>query len=250
MIGAEAHGFIQKATLMKVVLAVIVSLYSYPLLFAQLPESYKVKAGEKVEDVVPFGKRYLYPDFRKGTIYYADGTSALALINYDLINEKIKLINTRKDTTFLEANYIIKMFDFEEEVLVNDYTYGIIAVKKTDVYPKVGRKPFLNVIPVDKGISDGYSSNVGLTSSVSNVRYGRRDIKEDHLESNLIVQEDINYYIIDKNNRVYPAQSSNLYKIFPSHKSEIKTYIRDQSINMKREEDLEKLLQFCRYVLK
>ena len=233
---------------MKVVLTVIISLYHH-LLVAQLPESYRIKAGEKVEEVVPFAKRYLYPDFRKGTIYYIDGTSALALINYDLLNEKIKIINTRKDTTFLKANYVIKMFDFEEEVLINDYTYGIIAVKKTESYPKLGRKPFLNVIPVDKGINDGYSSNVGLTSSVSSVRYGRRNLKEDHLKSNLIVEEDINYYIIDKNNRVYPAQSSNLYKIFPSHKSEIKMYIRNQSVDMKKEEDLEKLLQFCRDAL-
>ena len=237
-----------KATLMKVVLAVFVSLLNNHLLFSQLAESYKVKAGEKVEDVIPFAKRYLYPDFRKGTIYYTDGTSALALVNYDLLNEQIKLINTRKDTTFLKANYVIKMFDFEEEMLLNDYDFGIIAVKKTDVYPKLGKKRFLNVIPVDNGISDGYSSNVGLTSSVSNVKYGRRDLKEDYLKSNLIVEEDTRYYIIDKNNRVYPAQSSNLYKIFPRYKSEIKTYIRSQSVNMKIEEDLEKLLQFCRDV--
>jgi hypothetical protein len=217
--------------------------------FSQKVESFKVPAGSTVDDAVPYEKTHLFPEFQKCQIRYIDGKSSLAMINYDLLAQKVELISVKKDTGYLNINFSIRQFDFDNETLLNDEKFGIIEAGKDTTYPMLGFQKKIVVISVDAGSNNGYSSSVDPSTSNTTVRLsrypGRRDVKEEMGNSNRLVKQEVTYFFIDRNHRVYPSQASNIYKILPRYKNEVRDYIKEEKIDFKEETDLKKLISFC-----
>jgi hypothetical protein len=219
------------------------------LLLGQTTEPYKIPAKTNIEEVIPFDEIHKYPAFQKCAIMYMDGTSSLALINYNLLNQKMELINIRQDTGFLQLDYTIKRFDFGSTVWLNDKAFGLIETNKDSLYPKLGKREYLNVIQIDEGTTNGYSSFTDPTHSNGSIRSGsvsgKRDIVSEYANSNRIVKRNINFYIVDKNGRVYPARGGKIYKVLPRYKEDIKAFIKAEQTDFTSEESLLKLVQFC-----
>jgi len=192
----------------------------------------------------------LFPNFQRCTIHYTDGTSALTLANYNFLHQTMALINVKKDTVFVKNDYRIKGFDFGTVVFVNDYVHGLVMLKPGSVYPILGKREYFNVIPVDHGTYDGYSNFVDPSLSSVVLRMAghgssESSIQEQLTRSNIIVEKNVVFFIIDKNDRVHPARSQEFYRIFPKYRSEIRDYIGRESIDFGDEDDLTRLIFFC-----
>lgn len=220
-------------------------------LYCQVPEPYKVPAGVEIKTVVPFDEIHYYSDFKRCVIRYIDGNSSLASMNYNRLYQKMQLVNVKKDTGYIDGdyNYTIKSFDFGTEVFLNDSKFGLILASNDSLYPKLGQREYLAVIPVDEGSTNGYSNFVDPSSTNRTMRSGsipgRRDVEAELANSNRLVKNDVVFFFIDKNERVYPAQSSNIYKIFPRSRDEIREYIKSKRVDFKSRDDLDKLMLFC-----
>jgi hypothetical protein len=210
---------------------------------------YRVPAGVKVESMVPFDELYLFPAFRKCSIFYVDGKSSLAMANYSLLYQKMVLISVKKDTTFLKNDYLVQKYDFGDTVILNDYKYGLVEVQSDSLFPKLARKGFLHLIPVDEGTFDGYSNFVDpSTTNIVLRRVGNdtdRVLEDQFARSNIIVEKKTVFFLIDRNERVVPASSKYLYRILPRYKNTVRHFVRNESIDFKSEASLKKLVIFC-----
>ncbi|MEQ8809423.1 MAG: hypothetical protein RIE59_10175 [Imperialibacter sp.] len=210
---------------------------------------YRVPAGVRVESIVPFDELYLFPDFRKCAIFYVDGNTSLAMANYSLLYQKMVLISVKKDTTFLKNDYLVQKYDFGGMVILNDYKYGLVEVQNDSLFPKLARKDFVHLIPVDEGTFDGYSNFVDpSTTNIVLRRVGNdtdRVLEDQFARSNIIVEKKVAFFLVDRNQRVFPASGKNIYRILPRYKNEIRDFIKNESIDLKSEEGLVRLLSFC-----
>lgn len=218
-------------------------------LHGQKETAYRIPAGVEVNKIIPFEDLHLYPDFRKCAIHYVDGKSSLAMVNYSLLYQKMLVITVKKDTTFLKNDYLIEKFDFGDTVILNDYKYGPVLVSADSIFPKFGKRDFYHLIPVEEGTYDGYSNFVDPSSTNIVLRRIGNDtdrvIEDQFARSNLVAEKHYVYFIVDRNERVFPASGKYLYRILPRYKNTIRNYIRSESIDFKNEADLRKLMDFC-----
>jgi hypothetical protein len=219
-------------------------------LTARRDSTYRVPANRAIASVIPFEELHLFSNFQRCTIHYTDGTSALTLANYNFLHQTMALINVKKDTLFVKNDYRIKGFDFGPVVFVNDYVHGLVMLKPGSVYPILGKREYFNVIPVDHGTYDGYSNFVDPSLSSVVLRMAGHGSNESSIQeqlerSNIIVEKNVVFFVIDKNDRVHPARSQEFYRIFPKFRSEIKDYIGRESIDFGNEDDLIRLISFC-----
>ena len=117
------------------------------------------------------------------------------------------------------------------------------------MFPKLARKDFVHLIPVDEGTFDGYSNFVDpSTTNIVLRRVGNdtdRVLEDQFARSNIIVEKKVAFFIVDRNQRVFPASGKNIYRILPRYKNEIRDFIKKESIDLKSEEGLVRLLSFC-----
>lgn len=218
-------------------------------LHCQAPLSYRIPAGVEINDVIPFQELHLYPEFKRCAIHYVDGKSSLAMINYSLLYQKMVVVNVNKDTTFLKNDYLIKKFDFGKTAMINDYQLGLVEVKPDSAYPKLGKRNFLHLVPVDEGTFDGYSNFVDPSTTNIVLRTmgndNNRVMEDQFARSNVVAERKVAFFFIDRNERVFPATNKYIYRILPRHKNTIRQFIRNESISFKKEEDLGRLMDFC-----
>jgi hypothetical protein len=226
----------------------LVLFFSY-CTYSQPADEFKVPAGATINDIIPFNVTHQYADFKRCNIKYLDGTSSLAMVNYNLLTQKMQFISVKSDTGYLNNVYSITQFDFGNELWVNNNAFGLIQVNKDTLYPKLGKREFLNIIQIDEGTTNGYSSFTDPSHSNGSIRSGRisgkRDVEAELASSNRLVRKEVTYYLIDKNRRVVPAKGPKVYKILPRYKEEIRAFIKNEKIDFKSETDLQKLTQFC-----
>ncbi len=234
---------------MKALIITLLFLISIREASSQSEFPYRVPAGIRIESIVPFDQLYLFPTFRRCAISYVDGKSSLAMANFNLLYQKMVLITVKKDTTFLKNDYLIRKYDFGDTSILNDQKYGLIELKGDSVYPKLGKRDFLHLIPVDEGTFDGYSNFVDPSSTNIVLRRLGNDtdrvLEDQFARSNILVEKKEVFFLIDKNNRVFPASGKYLYRILPRHKNTIRDYIKTESIDFKEEASLKKLIIFC-----
>jgi hypothetical protein len=149
----------------------------------------------------------------------------------------------------LKNDYLVQKYDFGDTVILNDYKYGLVEVQSDSLFPKLARKGFLHLIPVDEGTFDGYSNFVDpSTTNIVLRRVGNdtdRVLEDQFARSNIIVEKKTVFFLIDRNERVVPASSKYLYRILPRYKNTVRHFVRNESIDFKSEASLKKLVIFC-----
>lgn len=236
---------------MKQILIIGLVLFSSGAI-GQALKTYRVPAGVEIDEVISFDELHRYPDFQRCAIHYVDGKSSLAMANFSLLFQKMVVITVRGDTTFLKNDYLISWFDFGKELIVNDYKYGLVETTPDSIFPKLGKREFLHLIPVEEGTYDGYSNFVDPSSTNVVLRRVGNDLnrvmEDQFARSNVLAERHVDYFFFDKNGRVYPANTASVYKAFPRYKEEIRQFIRKESIDFKEETSLQQLMTFCREV--
>jgi hypothetical protein len=211
--------------------------------------SYRVPAGTAVERVIPVAERYLFPAFQKCVISYADGQTAWALANYNLLYQRMQLVTVKGDTVTVKLDYRIKEFDFGSSRFVNDYKLGLVEVGHDLTYPQLGKRLFFQAIEIDEGYHDGYSNQVNPSASYSVLKSGsalQKDLYESlSYRSNVLIKKQEIYFFVDKNNRIHQAKGQNIYEIMPRHRHEIKEFVVSESIDFSDEMALARLMFFC-----
>ncbi|NIJ53925.1 hypothetical protein [Dyadobacter arcticus] len=231
---------------MKVLTGILFSLIVSNAAFAQeKAEVYKVKNGSDLAKIMPYADRYQYEQFMDGEAFFRGGRSSKAKFNYSYIHGEVMFIAPNKDTMLLtETAYI-------DRILVSDKLYYFLKgnghIQVTGEYGKVklGKKLVLIRMGNEKYASyDQYSSTSSIASYSS---YTNANGQFQFLEGRdkVVLGRRASYFLIDANKRFYPANRPGLMKIFPSNKSEISSFLKENDINLEKVADLIRTLEFC-----
>ena len=188
--------------------------------------------------LLPVDERYRFDHFQRGKVFFNDGNTVNATLNYNFLNQEVEFINTTGDTLSIAQKNAVNRIRIGQQLLYHyptvgylEVCYGLPTLKlvvKRIIQPVRNRKS--KVIPHRLNSDD---NSLNPMSALGNN------------ESSLTLLAEQNYFFIDKNKRLYPARRSSLYRIFPQHRTIIKAYLKKYRINLEQEEDIIKVLQFC-----
>ncbi len=195
-------------------------------------------------DTLNVNTMYRFKDFTKGLLNYKDGKSAASRFNINMLIDEIQFINPAGDTLSVTDENTI------DNVMIGDQLFYL----KKGAIEVVG-----NYKPVQLGVSQkmttrakdrigAYGESSGTTAITSTGSLYAND-KAFTLKpnENILLAKTVEFYFIrGDQNIILPATRSNLFKLLRERDAKaLSTYLSDNKINFRKEEDLRKLLLFC-----
>jgi hypothetical protein len=204
---------------------------------AQAIETRRAQAGEDISKFISENGAYRFPAFAAGTYMLKDGSVSPATLNYNILIGEMQYI-TRRDTmsisnpqdfNFFKVNNVSFYFRDGYKEVIQDYdSYKLaVAIEISLAAEKVAAY----------GSPAGASKVSALSHFDGNITYQLKP------RENTVVTKKITYYILDKDKLSEPATKKNFLKIFS--KVPVAEYLKANSINFNKVEDLKKLLEFC-----
>lgn len=190
--------------------------------------------------------QFLFPDFTPAVVKLKTGVSFTAIINYNTLTGKMTfyqngtLMDLNKpetvDTIFLQDKKFVFIEKTFYEVLVNA-PVSLFIQHKSDLTSS-GR-------PAGYGTT---SQTIG-TTSISKLYSENKAYNLKLPESFKVTPSPVNW--VRKNNVMYRFQTVRQFlKIFPAKKDEIRQFIYQSYIDIKKYEDLKKLVNYCNELIK
>jgi len=96
----------------------------------------------------------------------------------------------------------------------------------------------------EKGVAyDQYSS---ISSTNNYATYADKgQILQLNLNEYFVYAKKLNYFLADQNNRFYPATKNSILKLYAKNKTAVAKYMKNNRIDLQKEDDLKKLLSYC-----
>ena len=232
-------------TMERIMLLVGAGVLSVSLLSAQEPKLIKVKAGEDIQRAIPMHDKYRYPQFKDGTVTFLTGASTAGKLNYSLLLGEMHFISPSHDTLSLANESMIKRITIEENQFYYDAKHGYLEVVSDYQSIKLAVKQIFRVAGLEKVGGYQQSSAVSSIKNYSMIANGNSSVKTLEAKGDIVLSKEKLYFFIDQNSRFYKANKSNLLKIYVKHKKAIETYLKEESIDFDKEENLKKILGFC-----
>ncbi len=217
-----------------------------PLVAQVAKNSYHVPNNSDITRTIPFKDRYLLENFRKGLVYFRNGSKSEARLNYSFFHAEIQFIDEKKDTLLLAES------EFVSKVTIDDLLFYYLPkqgyIQQIGDFNKVrlGRRQKLIMADTEHRTAyGGYSSTASVNSLTTYVdRQGQQ--QKLNAGTNVIMRNAATYFFMDQNQRFYSASKANLSKIFPKHKDEISQYFKEHDVNFLIEQDMVSLLEYCK----
>lgn len=214
---------------------------------AQSPQHAKIKAGADKVGNIPNQQKYQYAEFLPGKLVFNTGANAPGKFNYNILLGEVHFIPPSGDTLALANEFTIKHVIIGQDTFYYDSKAGYLQVVGNYQPVKLAVQRKLAII------KNGKESGYDQTSSVSAIRQyssysdanGR--IRTLSPKTDVLLSKVSTYYIIDLNQRTYPASKAALITIFNKHKSDINQFIKVNKISFHEDADLRKILQFCHH---
>ncbi|MCY1722198.1 hypothetical protein OU798_17725 [Prolixibacteraceae bacterium Z1-6] len=193
---------------------------------------------------------YLLEDFSPCVILHEDGNVTKVKANYNLLNEVLQYNKNGSIMNFTDPGDIAKISfnEFVMEFVDNDYYIRISADdSKIHVYEK--NKGNMNDLMESKG-AYGSSTTTAATSQSIDLDIGginSFDVRMlwDAKDRGKIFRVNNQFYFLIKNTEeLIPLKKNNLLKSFPNHEKEIKSYLKQERINLSNTDDVRKITVF------
>ena len=214
----------------------------------------KVNAGEDVNSLIS-NSRYLFPEFKAGTVVFTDNATSKAPLNYDMIMGEMHYVNASgKVMALSDVANISSILFADREFIYTPKGY-------TEVLTYSGNKALLLHRRI-KAEQEKPTGAYGMSSDVSAVESSNAILSTSQRDANnsALVAENVGValgggnvtftllqtlYLYDGTNLLANASEANFQKIFgKDKKSAIRDYIKKNKINQKKPTDLIQLFNY------
>jgi hypothetical protein len=184
--------------------------------------------------------QYLYPNFTKSIVKFKTGGSITAILNYNTVSEKMIFYQNSAMLTLKNPETVDTIFMLNAKFVFNkNVFYEVLLNSPVSLF--IQHKS--NLISPGKPAAYGGLSETASSTSIS-------QLNNDNTY-NLKLPE--NYKVIPSpvfwvriNNVMQRFSSERQFlKIIPSKEDEIKKFIKNSNINIKKQNDLIKLVTYC-----
>ncbi|MDR2065359.1 MAG: hypothetical protein LBP85_06600 [Prevotellaceae bacterium] len=206
-------------------------------------ENVNVSNEDDIANSLPRNAVYIFPDFTEGKVFFKNGTTTSAKLNYNTLTEEMQFVDDKENIMAIsnpqDIDYVIinkKVFYYVSEKsfgeLLANNDAAKLCVKRRTEYTETK--------------SQGAYGQSNATSAITNI-----NATYDFKRSQLSVLRDLTFKIIDefllerngKFTKITGIRS--FFKIFPQYKDEITKFVESNKINFKNEKDLIKLTNYC-----
>jgi hypothetical protein len=197
-----------------------------------------------------FEKMYRYSQFAEGKAFYKNGGITESRFNYNYLTNRILFINPKGDTLELSNGE-----DFEKIAIRSDtfcyYNKGFIQQLTHHTTYNLFLKTSLRYNGREKkGAYGGYSSTSASTSISDMYVSVGPGVGKLTSDENIMYSFGHSYYLSGKYGTFYPASKKGIYELLPKHQKEIKEFLQTNKIDFTKKDDMEKLLDYARTLLK
>jgi hypothetical protein len=208
-------------------------------LSAQKYESFTVKAGESVQNVIPFQKRYLYPEFTPGKVNFSKGSISTAKFNYNIITGEMEYLHS-KDTMIIANPMDLKLIEITGDTFYFENGYlQLIRSGKT----KVCLKQYYQLKDVVKKDSYGNASTGAAIDSYSTLLTAGHSYKL-ILNQDRIFEKIQKYYIATPDEGFVLFTKKKVLQLYPHNKEVIQDYLKKKKVDFESGDDLMRLTDF------
>ena len=204
-----------------------------------------IAADKTVSEVLTPQKIYHYPQFINGKIFFRNGTTSEASLNYNYLNGEIEFITQEKDTLAIAKE---QMLNIKRVVIDTNsflYNHGYLELVMENPAGKLLKREMFDVVKREK---IGAYNQPTSTSAIES--YGSFTDNYGVFSPKLKIKENItlvlktDYFFSDQYNLLLPANKKNVYKAYRSKKDQIDKYLEENSVDFKNPDDLKKLLTY------
>ncbi|MES3017481.1 MAG: hypothetical protein V4721_06875 [Bacteroidota bacterium] len=196
------------------------------------------KPGDSFAD---FKTKYVYrnPTFMPSRVFFKDGTSTRATLNYNHLSDRMEFIGSRGDTLELVDNQLIKEVHIDKsKYRFNEGFFEII--KESPEFSLAMKKPVRMVNQKKMGAMGIASNAQGIETyqslgDISGILKLTPNIE--HIFSVAPI-----FYFGNKNFEFLPATQKNLIRVLPGKKDAIQAYAKSNTVNYTKVEDILALL--------
>lgn len=217
-------------------LVLIISLSCILSSIAQSKQSTELKPGQDVSQLIAQHQRYYYEQFQPGRVYFRNGVSSPARMNYNYLNQEIQFISAHGDTLSIARENALDEIKIGDETYVYNSSYKYLKIIEDLTSIKLAVKYFIKAI-VNQSGQVLLLDRKGKSPDPLEAAGAEREV--------LTLEKGQEYFIIDKNQRIYPALRYNLFRIYPDNRAEIRNFIKQQRISFEEEKDLIRVVEYC-----
>lgn len=221
------------------VLLMIVGMYTSTA--SAQRESYTVRPGENANVTLPSSVKFKYGTFRRGTVFFRDGTASSASLDYNRLSGEMQFISPNGDTMTLANEGTIQQIVVDKDTFY--YDKGYLQLVAANAYAKLAKKEMLTIGDTKKAGGYGGVSSTSAISTISTLPVNGQP-------TNLTVQKEITlnnqttFFIGNSYNRFLPATKKNVLRLFGKNQNQLELYLKENKTTFNNEEDLKALLIF------
>ncbi|TLV03146.1 hypothetical protein [Dyadobacter luticola] len=231
---------------MKLISTIIIVCVGLHAAYAQdKPNLYRIKSGSNINHIIPYREQFQFDQFLDGQAYLRGGRISKGKFNYNLVQSQVMFIGPQRDTLLLTEPDLVDRIVIGNSVYYYQRGHGHIEITGDYGNVQLGRKQNFASMGNEKPAAYGQYSETSAISSFSS--FTNQDGRQQYLEGQVrvLLKRVSSYFLVDKNRRVAPANRNNILKYFPSKKRAIADFMKDNSINLDKEPDLIRTLEFC-----
>jgi hypothetical protein len=219
----------------------ISSYFTIAIALAQPSEVIRVKSGEKMQEK----DKYLYDQFKTGTVYYRLGNAPTARLNYNLLLREMQFLTPAGDTMSLAEEQTIQQIKLNNEVFIYGQNKNLLKLLGTYGSASLAVEHSLKIANVDKEGGYGVSSGASSIRTYNSYPTGNGSTAKLEIKGDVVFSRQQIYYFVNQNNLAFPTSRKSLLKLFPKQKSAVEKYLADHSFQFNQEADLREVLEFC-----
>lgn len=195
---------------------------------------------------------FLFPQFKEGIVIMRDGQKFTALLNYNLVEEKMiteldgiyRYSKNPKsiERVLLENRLFIPYGNGFYEILTSG-NVTIFLQNKASLAPK--------------GSSTGYGSKNRSVGPTATQRFELTPVTQQYgevvnidLPQNFDVVPESVYWVSNEDQLEKFSTERQFIKLFPKYEKELKDFFQNENINIRNREDIIKLGNFCNEIMK
>ena len=224
----------------KLLILLVISHLLSAAVHAQSSEVIRVKSGEKMQEK----DKYLYDQFKTGTVHYRNGNSPTARLNFNLMLREMQFLTPAKDTMSLADEQTIRQIDLGGDAYIYDQKNNVLKLLGTYGSAGLALEQSLKVANVDKEGGYGMSSGASSIRTYNSYPAGNGSTSKLEIKGDVVFSRQQIYYFINQNSLVFPATRKSILKLFPKQKSAIEKYLDEHPVQFSQEEELSRLLEF------
>jgi hypothetical protein len=224
----------------KYLLIIMLIAAGYSVAFTQNKITTNVRTGQDVNEVLS-DSRFLFPEFQNAIVVTKQGTGK-AMMNYNMLTGDMMFIDQNGDTLVLLNPAEIYAIRFgKQEFIYSSKKYVEILATAGTVSLAISRR----IKPVIEKQYGAYGMATN-TASIDNVNA----LTDNANSVRLTINKEITYTVVQvfylqSGKSLKQATEKNFQKAFEKNKEVINTFIKEHGLDLKKEEDIIRLFNFC-----